>query len=78
MTDGYQQLLTSGLPDAAIVTSVEGLVPYWNKGAEVIFGYMPEERVGKPIFDLIIPKDRIEEERWITRETVTGKPAKIP
>jgi diguanylate cyclase (GGDEF)-like protein/PAS domain S-box-containing protein len=34
---------------------VDGIVKYWNKASEIIYGYSAEEAVGKPLADLIIP-----------------------
>ncbi|PKM78452.1 MAG: hypothetical protein CVU90_01555 [Firmicutes bacterium HGW-Firmicutes-15] len=34
---------------------VDGIVQYWNKASEIIYGYTAEEAVGKNLADLIIP-----------------------
>ncbi len=34
---------------------VDGIVRYWNKASEIIYGYTAEEAVGKHLADLIIP-----------------------
>jgi len=44
--------------DAAIIsTDLDGRVLSWNPGAQRIFGYLPEEVVGRPI-GALIPRDR--------------------
>ena len=57
--------------DAIVSKSLDGIITSWNKGAERIFGYTPEEAVGKHI-SLIIPADRQDEETGILRRIRTG------
>jgi PAS domain S-box-containing protein len=47
--------------DAIISKNLDGIITSWNEGAERIFGYKPEEAIGKSI-KLIIPPDRHAEE----------------
>ncbi len=48
--------------DAAIVSKdLNGIVQTWNNGAKRLFGYQPEEIIGRPI-TVIIPEDRQDEE----------------
>ena len=39
--------------DAIIVRDLDGKIAYWNKGAEFIYGWTPEEAIGRHIHDLI-------------------------
>ncbi|HTV81505.1 MAG TPA: PAS domain S-box protein [Acidobacteriaceae bacterium] len=41
--------------DAIISESLDGIMTTWNRGAQAIFGYKPEEVVGKPITMLAWP-----------------------
>ncbi|KOG90501.1 PAS domain-containing protein [Streptomyces varsoviensis] len=42
-------------PDGIVITDREGLIRYWNQGAERIFGYSAAEVVGGSL-DVIIPE----------------------
>ena len=49
-------------PDAILAADVDGVIRYWNAGAERIFGYASDEAVGSSL-DLIIP-ERLRERHW--------------
>jgi PAS domain S-box-containing protein len=53
--------------DAVVSKSLDGIVQSWNAGATRIFGYQPEEIIGKHITTLIPPELHDEEERIIER-----------
>lgn len=48
--------LLEGLPDALVVADVEGVIRFWNAGAERIFGFPAAEALGRPL-DIIIPEN---------------------
>jgi len=48
--------------DAVVVADREGLMRLWNKGAERIFGFPPEEAIGQSL-DLIIP-ETLRDRHW--------------
>jgi PAS domain S-box-containing protein len=48
--------------DGVIVADREGLVTFWNMGAERIFGYSRAEALGRSL-DLIIP-ERLRQRHW--------------
>jgi len=50
--------------DAIVSKTLDGIITSWNKSAQQMFGYLPEEAVGKHI-TLIIPRDRWDEEAGI-------------
>lgn len=53
--DRFYRTLVRETPDAIIYADSQGLIAFWNKGAERIFGYPEAEAVGKSL-DLIIPE----------------------
>ena len=57
--------------DAIISKNLDGVITSWNKGAEQIFGYTPDEAIGQHI-TLIIPSDRFAEETEILRRLRRG------
>ena len=52
-------------PDAVLAVTAGGEVLFWNRAAEAIFGYSSAEAVGQTLADLIVPPDRLEEERTV-------------
>ena len=50
-----KQLVTNA-PDAMLVSDREGIIRFWNNGAEQVFGHTAAEAVGQSL-DLIIPEN---------------------
>ena len=50
-----QQLLDNA-PDAIVISDREGVIRFWNSGAEQLFGHAAAEAVGQSL-DLIIPEN---------------------
>ncbi|MBW1709759.1 MAG: PAS domain S-box protein [Deltaproteobacteria bacterium] len=46
--------------DAIIGKTLDGIIQTWNKGAEMVYGYTPEEIIGKPI-SILVPPERLDE-----------------
>ncbi len=67
MTD-FGSMILNETPDAVIVTTLQGIILHWAKGAESTFGYRSDEATGHFLYDLIVPSDRIEEEQKILQE----------
>ena len=53
-----------------ISKTLEGIIIAWNAAAERIFGYTEAEAIGQHI-SLIIPKEYLDEEKYITRLTIS-------
>jgi PAS domain S-box-containing protein len=58
--------------DAILSKDLNGTIMSWNKGAERIYGYTPEEVIGKPI-SVLTPADRPDEISEILRKIASGE-----
>jgi PAS domain S-box-containing protein len=58
--------------DAIISKTLDGIIVTWNEGASRIFGYSPEEVIGKHI-TILIPSDRQDEEPAILARLRAGE-----
>ena len=50
-------LVADQIRDSVVVTDLKGVITSWNKGSEKVFGYSPEEVVGKHIAIIYPEKD---------------------
>jgi PAS domain S-box-containing protein len=72
MRPDFADLLVKEAPEAVVITSMDGIVVYWNSGAEFMFGYSSKEALGTSFEDLIVPRDsqrHEREQRMLTVET---------
>jgi PAS domain S-box-containing protein len=53
--EDLREALLAGRSDAVIAADAEGVIQFWNPGAERIFGYARAEAFGQSL-DLIIPE----------------------
>jgi diguanylate cyclase (GGDEF)-like protein/PAS domain S-box-containing protein len=61
--------------DAAVVfTDGDGVVRYWNRGAERVSGYLAEEAVGRGLGGLVIPDEGRDDWLGLRAEVLTGSP----
>jgi PAS domain S-box-containing protein len=58
--------------DAIVSKTLEGVITSWNAAAERIFGYPAAEAIGQSI-NLIIPEDRIDEEKMVLSKIRAGQ-----
>ena len=58
--------------DAIIGKTLDGIVTSWNRGAQLIFGYAPEEMIGQSLL-ILFPEDRRDEERFILERLLLGE-----
>ena len=58
--------------DAILSKKLDGTITSWNKSAERLFGYAPEEAIGQHI-TLIVPWERRSEEEEILRRLARGE-----
>jgi len=68
----FCQTLVADAPDAIIFADAEGLVRYWNHGAERLFGFSKLDAIGQTL-DIIIPAS-LRKRHWegYTRTIQTG------
>src|ERR1041385_4440681 len=64
--------LVESADDAIISKTLNGIITSWNKGAERIFGYTPEEVIGKSI-TILIPEGHDDEEPAILARLKAGE-----
>lgn len=71
--DDLARLVLEEAPDAIVFSDAEGIIRFWNRGAERLFGFLREEAVGRSL-DIIIP-ERLRARHWAGyRETMaTGR-----
>ncbi len=58
--------------DAILGKSTDGIIDFWNPGAERIFGYSCDEALGKP-FTLVVPDERVPAERALLHRVLRGE-----
>ena len=58
--------------DAIVTKSHDGTITSWNRGAEQLYGYSPEEAIGQPIA-LIEPAHRAGEQQRILETLLSGE-----
>lgn len=54
--------LVNDAPDAILISDKEGIIRFWNSGAEQMFGHTADEALGQSL-DLIIP-DNLRGRHW--------------
>jgi PAS domain S-box-containing protein len=68
---GHLAAIISSSDDAIVSKTLDGMIVTWNGAAERLFGYSPEEVIGRHI-SLIIPKDRLGEEDYVVGRIRAG------
>lgn len=61
--------------DAIITKSLAGTVLSWNRAAQEIFGYSPDDMVGESIM-VLFPPDRVDEEKFMLNNIREGRRVK--
>jgi two-component system, cell cycle sensor histidine kinase and response regulator CckA len=65
-------LIIDSSQDAILAKALDGTITAWNRGAERIYGYKPEEVIGKSI-SMLVPDDRPDEIPDILRKVAQGE-----
>lgn len=58
--------------DAIISKTVDGYITSWNKGAQQLYGYTPDEIVGKPV-SILMPPEKKDDFPYIMKQLHEGK-----
>ena len=58
----FFQRIVEDMPEAVIVSDRDGVIAFWNRGAEVMFGHRAADVVGRSL-DVIIP-ERFRARHW--------------
>ncbi|MHC4416143.1 MAG: PAS domain S-box protein [Planctomycetota bacterium] len=67
-----QAQLLDSVRESLVATDLEGRVTYWGKAAESLYGYAPEEILGKSIMFLVKPEEELEERERMHQALETG------
>ena len=59
-------------PDALIAIASDGVILFWSHGARSMFGYEPDEIVGRTLEELVIPPDRLDEARSVLADVLVA------
>lgn len=59
--------------DAIVSKTLDGIIMSWNRGATRLFGYLPEEIIGRSVI-ILIPPERRHEEEMILASVRSGVP----
>ncbi|HYD78959.1 MAG TPA: PAS domain S-box protein [Paucimonas sp.] len=70
MSSDFNQLVLNEMPDGIVITDPTGIVIHWTKGAEQLFGFSSDEAIGRPLYPLVVPPERVEEETKNLQEAI--------
>ncbi|MGH6620329.1 MAG: PAS domain-containing protein [Alphaproteobacteria bacterium] len=62
LSEALAEAVLATRSDAIVAADREGIIRFWNPGAERIFGYSRSEAIGRSL-DIIIP-ERLRERHW--------------
>ncbi|MEO5945061.1 MAG: PAS domain S-box protein [Ferruginibacter sp.] len=68
----FKANLLNTIGQAAVATDINGVINYWNKAAENMYGWTKEEAIGKNIIDLVPSEATIEQATQIMEELKKG------
>lgn len=63
MDTDFDKLVLEEIPDAVVVTTLDGKIAHWTHSAQAVFGYDANEVANQSLASLIVPADRLDEER---------------
>src|SRR6266571_4492267 len=72
MPSDFDAMILNDAPGGIVVTSVDGVIEHWSKGAELIFGYAGSEVLGRQLAELTALPEHVD---WtMLRELVEAQP----
>jgi protein-histidine pros-kinase len=74
MAASRADLLLDASPDALVAVSADATILFWNTSSAAMFGYPREDGVGRSLFELTVPPDRLDEAERTLREALAGRP----
>jgi len=69
----FQAVLLNSISESVIATDLNGKITYWNKGAEINFGWKEEEALGKDILDMTSSVTSHEQGAEIVKKLLQGE-----
>jgi PAS domain S-box-containing protein len=73
VVDELHQFAIEHAPDALITTSARGVVTYWNRAAETMFGYPSSEAIGRTLAQLVLTSESDEQDPSLEREAQSNE-----
>ncbi len=70
--DRFQATLLNTIGQAAIATDLNGIINFWNKEAEAIYGWTAEEAIGKNLHEISPVQQTKDEAHQIMQELLQG------
>lgn len=68
----FQGQMLDAIAQSVISTDTAGLITYWNRAAEKIYGYSAEEVVGRPIYEVTVPQTSEQQAHEIMQQLAAG------
>jgi PAS domain S-box-containing protein len=70
--DAFLAAIVNSSGDAILSKNLDGVITFWNRGAERMFGYTASEVIGKHV-SILFPPDRVDEEPGILERIRRGE-----
>jgi diguanylate cyclase (GGDEF)-like protein/PAS domain S-box-containing protein len=71
--NGLQSALLDEIDASVIATDMTGTVISWNSGAEALYGWSPDEAIGRNARDLVVPESTEQAERLLAELSRDGR-----
>ena len=68
----FQGQMLDAITQSVISTDTGGLITYWNRAAEEMYGYRAEEVIGRPIYEITVPQTSEQQAHEIMQQLAAG------